>query len=118
MTWKGQPLVNYETVVHLIGATRTRSGLVEGFMGNLRGVRYLDLPRGRLPRALGRFHSVAEERRSAQAFQDLLVWLESAPIYRTICGGATLSIQAGVCAQFRIYSGLNAANGFIEGCYG
>lgn len=27
LTWKGQPLVNYETVVNLIGATTTRSGL-------------------------------------------------------------------------------------------
>ena len=27
LTWKGQPLVNYETVVHLIGATKTKSGL-------------------------------------------------------------------------------------------
>jgi len=27
LTWKGQPLVNYETVVNLIGATRTKSGL-------------------------------------------------------------------------------------------
>ena len=25
--WKGQPLVSYETVVNLIGATRTRTGL-------------------------------------------------------------------------------------------
>ncbi len=28
MNWKGQPLVSYETVVNLIGRTRTRSGLV------------------------------------------------------------------------------------------
>ena len=27
LTWKGQPLVNYETVVNLIGATTTKSGL-------------------------------------------------------------------------------------------
>jgi hypothetical protein len=27
LTWKGQPLWNYETVVNLIGATRTRTGL-------------------------------------------------------------------------------------------
>jgi ketosteroid isomerase-like protein len=27
LTWKGRPLWNYETVVNLIGATRTRSGL-------------------------------------------------------------------------------------------
>jgi len=27
LNWKGQPLVNYETVVNLIGATRTRTGL-------------------------------------------------------------------------------------------
>jgi hypothetical protein len=27
LTWKGQPLVNYETVVNLIGATKTTSGL-------------------------------------------------------------------------------------------
>ena len=27
LTWKGQPLVNYETVVNLIGATKTKSGL-------------------------------------------------------------------------------------------
>ena len=27
LNWKGQPLVSYETVVHLIGATRTRTGL-------------------------------------------------------------------------------------------
>ena len=27
LTWKGQPLINYETVVNLIGSTRTRSGL-------------------------------------------------------------------------------------------
>ena len=27
MTWKGQPLINYETVVNLIGATKTKSGL-------------------------------------------------------------------------------------------
>jgi Rhodopirellula transposase DDE domain len=27
MTWKGQPLINYETVVNLIGATTTKSGL-------------------------------------------------------------------------------------------
>ncbi len=27
MTWKGQPLLNYETVVNLIGATTTKSGL-------------------------------------------------------------------------------------------
>ena len=27
LTWKGQPLWNYETVVNLIGATRTRAGL-------------------------------------------------------------------------------------------
>jgi hypothetical protein len=27
LTWKGQPLVSYETVVNLIGRTRTRSGL-------------------------------------------------------------------------------------------
>ena len=27
LTWKGQPLLNYETVVNLIGATKTRSGL-------------------------------------------------------------------------------------------
>lgn len=26
-TWKGQPLINYETVVNLIGATKTKSGL-------------------------------------------------------------------------------------------
>jgi len=27
LTWKGQPLFNYETVVNLIGATKTKSGL-------------------------------------------------------------------------------------------
>lgn len=27
LNWKGQPLVNYETIVNLIGATRTQSGL-------------------------------------------------------------------------------------------
>jgi hypothetical protein len=27
LNWKGQPLVNYETIVNLIGGTRTRSGL-------------------------------------------------------------------------------------------
>jgi len=27
MNWRGQPLVSYETVVNLIGGTRTRSGL-------------------------------------------------------------------------------------------
>jgi len=27
LTWKGQPLINYETVVNLIGATKTRSRL-------------------------------------------------------------------------------------------
>jgi hypothetical protein len=27
LTWKGQPLINYETVVNLIGATTTKSGL-------------------------------------------------------------------------------------------
>jgi hypothetical protein len=27
LTWRGQPLVNYETVVNLIGATKTKSGL-------------------------------------------------------------------------------------------
>ena len=27
LTWKGQPLVSYEAIVNLIGATRTRSGL-------------------------------------------------------------------------------------------
>jgi len=27
INWKGKPLVSYETVVNLIGATRTRSGL-------------------------------------------------------------------------------------------
>jgi hypothetical protein len=27
LSWKGQPLWNLETVIHLIGATRTRSGL-------------------------------------------------------------------------------------------
>jgi hypothetical protein len=27
LTWKGQPLVNYETVVNLIGATKTSGGL-------------------------------------------------------------------------------------------
>jgi hypothetical protein len=27
LTWKGKPLWNYETVVNLIGATRTKSGL-------------------------------------------------------------------------------------------
>ena len=27
LNWKGQPLVSYEAVVHLIGATRTRAGL-------------------------------------------------------------------------------------------
>jgi Rhodopirellula transposase DDE domain len=27
LTWKGQPLVSYQTVVNLIGATRTRTGL-------------------------------------------------------------------------------------------
>ena len=26
-TWRGRPLVNYETVVNLIGATTTRTGL-------------------------------------------------------------------------------------------
>jgi len=27
LTWKGQPLINYETVVNLIGATKTKTGL-------------------------------------------------------------------------------------------
>jgi hypothetical protein len=27
LNWRGQPLVNYETVVNLIGATKTRTGL-------------------------------------------------------------------------------------------
>ena len=27
LTWKGQPLINYETVVNPIGATKTKSGL-------------------------------------------------------------------------------------------
>lgn len=27
LTWKGQPLLNYETVINMIGATKTRSGL-------------------------------------------------------------------------------------------
>jgi len=27
LTWKGQPLWNYECVINLMGATRTRSGL-------------------------------------------------------------------------------------------
>ena len=27
LNWQGQPLVSYETVVNLIGATRTKSGL-------------------------------------------------------------------------------------------
>jgi hypothetical protein len=27
LTWKGQPLINYETIVNLIGATKTKSGL-------------------------------------------------------------------------------------------
>ena len=27
LTWKGQPLLNYEMVVNLIGTTKTRSGL-------------------------------------------------------------------------------------------
>ena len=27
LTWKGQPLINYETVVNLIGSTKTKSGL-------------------------------------------------------------------------------------------
>jgi hypothetical protein len=27
LTWKGQPLISYETVVNLIGATKTKSGL-------------------------------------------------------------------------------------------
>lgn len=27
LTWKGQPLINYETAVNLIGATKTKSGL-------------------------------------------------------------------------------------------
>ena len=27
LTWKGQPLLNYETVVNLIGATKTQNGL-------------------------------------------------------------------------------------------
>ena len=27
LTWKGQPLWSYESVINLIGATRTRSGL-------------------------------------------------------------------------------------------
>jgi hypothetical protein len=27
LTWKGKPLWNYETVVNLIGATRTKAGL-------------------------------------------------------------------------------------------
>ncbi len=27
MNWKGQPLVSYETVITLIGATRTKGGL-------------------------------------------------------------------------------------------
>jgi Rhodopirellula transposase DDE domain len=26
MNWKGQPLISYETVVKLVGSTRTRSG--------------------------------------------------------------------------------------------
>jgi hypothetical protein len=28
MNWRGTPLVSYETVVNLIGGTRTRSGLI------------------------------------------------------------------------------------------
>jgi len=27
INWRGRPLVNYETVVNLIGATKTRTGL-------------------------------------------------------------------------------------------
>lgn len=27
LTWEGQPLINYETVVNLMGATKTTSGL-------------------------------------------------------------------------------------------
>ena len=27
MNWKGEPLINYETVVNMIGATTTKSGL-------------------------------------------------------------------------------------------
>ena len=27
LNWRGQPLVNFETVVNLIGATKTRTGL-------------------------------------------------------------------------------------------
>jgi hypothetical protein len=27
MNWKGEPLVSYETVVNLIGTTKTRTGL-------------------------------------------------------------------------------------------
>ena len=27
LNWKGQPLVNYETIINLIGGTRTRTGL-------------------------------------------------------------------------------------------
>ena len=27
LNWKGQPLVNYETIINLIGGTKTRTGL-------------------------------------------------------------------------------------------
>ena len=27
LNWKGEPLVNYETIINLIGATKTRTGL-------------------------------------------------------------------------------------------
>jgi hypothetical protein len=27
LNWKGKPLINYETIINLIGGTRTRTGL-------------------------------------------------------------------------------------------
>ena len=27
LNWKGQPLINYETIINLIGGTKTRTGL-------------------------------------------------------------------------------------------
>ena len=27
LNWKGEPLINYETIIHLIGGTKTRTGL-------------------------------------------------------------------------------------------
>jgi hypothetical protein len=34
LNWKGKPLVNYETIVNLMGATKTRSGLSQSGSGH------------------------------------------------------------------------------------